>query len=165
MSSREIELVSGTAPAKLVEGNLEVVGTRDYCRMRIRDHARRTVEEAFQIGRYVSEARGTFHIKPGRANPRDEADLEARRSYQAWLAETCDGIMAPSWAEQMRLMYERQQRYKLDHGDHGLTIEGVMQALREADGASGSSAARRMRRRTRRKTGRRQAELMSPTCR
>jgi hypothetical protein len=42
------------------------MSTRDYCRMRIRDHARRTVEEALQIGRYVAQARATFDIKKGR---------------------------------------------------------------------------------------------------
>jgi hypothetical protein len=47
----------------------ELVSTRDYCRMRIRDHSKqyhhygqRTVVEALQIGRYVHEARLDFGL-------------------------------------------------------------------------------------------------------
>jgi hypothetical protein len=48
-------------------------------------------------------------------------------TYDAWLAETCDGIMDPKYAEDLRLMYERWQTSDKElRGDLGPASKAIL---------------------------------------
>ena len=82
------------------------------------------------MGRYVSEARATFQITKGRKR---KADPDNWAHYDAWLAETCEGIISVGYAEQLRRLYEREQRYKkLQEARDGVGIETLDKMLAEA---------------------------------